>query len=129
VNVLDENFPDDQRELLRKFGVAVRQVGREVGRFGMPDEEIFPLLHRLRGVTFLTHDQGFSDESACHPSYCLVWLGVKQDLLADYARRLLRHPEFDTVAKRMGKVLAVGPSGVTVFERHRSSPRKVDWTE
>jgi predicted nuclease of predicted toxin-antitoxin system len=129
VNLLDENFPDDQRELLQKFGVAVRQIGRDAGRYGTPDEEIFPLLHRLHGVTFLTHDRDFWDSSACHPSYCLVWLGVKQDSLAEYARRLLRHPQFDTVAKRMGQVLAVGPSGVTVFERHRPSPRKVDWTE
>ena len=66
MNLLDENFPDDQRELLRKFGVAVRQVGREAGHRGMSDEEIFPLLHRFRGVTFLTHDRDFSDASAGH---------------------------------------------------------------
>lgn len=95
----------------------------------MSDEDIFPLLHRFHGVTFLTHDRDFSNPSACHASYCLVWLGVKQDLLAEYARRLLRHPKFNTTAKRMGKVLAVGAAGVTVFESHQRSPRKVDWTE
>ena len=129
MNLLDENFPADQSDLLRKFGVPVRQFGRDAGRFGMSDEEIFPLLHRLRGVTFLTHDRDFSGSDSCHPDYCLVWLAVKQDFLAEYARRLLRHPEFDTLAKRMGKVLAVGPSGIAVFERHRRLPRKVDWTE
>lgn len=129
MNLLDENFPDDQRDLLRKFGVAVRQIGREVGRFGLSDEEIYSLLHRLRSVTFLTHDRDFSGVESCYHGYCLVWLGVKQDLLAEYARRVLRHPEFNTTAKRMGKVLTVGASGMTVFQRHQRSPHKVDWTE
>lgn len=118
MNLLDETFPDDQRHLLRKFGIAIRQVGREAGRKGMADEEIIPLLLRLQDVTFFTHDRDFSGSESCHSDYCLVWLAVKQDLLAEYTRRLLRHPEFDASAKRSGKVLTVGPSGITVFERH-----------
>jgi len=129
VILLDENFPDDQRELLRRFKVIVRQVGHEVGRSGMSDEEILPLLHRLRGVTFFTHDRDFSSPELCHRTYCLVWLAVKQDNLAEYARRLLRHPEFGSSARRLGKVLRVGPSGVTIFESHRRSARNVQWTE
>ena len=129
MNLLDENFPDDQRDLLHKFGVSARQVGRDVGRFGMSDEDILPLLHRFRDVTLFTHDRDFSGIELCHPDYCLVWLAVSQDLVAEYTRRLLRHPEFDTSAKRLGKVLTVGSSGVTVFERHRKAPRKVEWTE
>lgn len=129
MNLLDENFPDDQRDQLRKFGVTVRQIGHDEGRFGMADGEILPLLHRLGQVTFFTHDRDFSGPEQCHPGYCLIWLAVKQDLLAEYARRLLRHPEFDTTAKRLGKVLAVGPTGITVFERHRNTDRRFAWTE
>ena len=129
MNLLDENFPDDQRDLLRKLGVVVRQVGHDEGRFGMADDEIIPLLHRLGRVTFFTHDRDFSGPSRCHPGHCLVWLAVKQDLLAEYARRLLRHPEFGTIAKRLGKVLTVGPAGITVFERHRKPARRLAWTE
>ena len=95
----------------------------------MQDEEIVPLLLRLHNVTFFTHDHDFSGPQSCHSRYCLVWLAVKQDLLAEYARRLLRHPQFDTSAKRLGKVLRTGPSGVTVFERHRKVPRKIEWTQ
>lgn len=53
MNLLDENFPDDQRDLLRRLGVPVRQIGCEVGNFGMCDDEIIPLLHRLGGVIFI----------------------------------------------------------------------------
>lgn len=129
MNLLDENFPDDQREQLRKFGVVVRQIGHDEGMFGMTDTEILPLLHRLSRVTFFTHDRDFSGPDQCHPGYCLVWLAVKQDLLAEYARRLLRHPEFNASAKRLGKVLAVGPGGINVFERHRKPARRIAWTE
>ncbi len=65
MNLLDENFPDDQRDLLRKFGVSVRQVGHEVGRFGISDEEIIPLVLRFRNATFFTHDRDFSGSRFC----------------------------------------------------------------
>ena len=128
MNLLDENFPDDQRDLLRKFGVAVRQIGQEEGRFGITDDEIVTLLHGLGQVTFFTHDRDFSGPARCHPAYCLVWLSVRQDFLAEYARRLLRHPKFDTMAKRLGTVLTAGPTGIVVFERHRRTSKRVAWT-
>ena len=56
VNLLDENFPDDQRVLLQKWGIRVRQIGRDIGAAGIDDEAIIPLLHEIRGVTFFTHD-------------------------------------------------------------------------
>lgn len=35
MNVLDENIPDNQRQLLRSWRIHVRQIGHEVGRQGM----------------------------------------------------------------------------------------------
>ena len=81
MNLLDENFPDDQRDLLCKFGISVRQVGRDVGRFGMSDEEILPLLLRFRDVTFFTHDRDFSGSQSCHSRYGIVWLAVNARLV------------------------------------------------
>jgi len=107
----------------------VRQIGHDEGQFGMTDTEILPLLHRLSRVTFFTHDRDFSGPGQCHPGYCLVWLAVKQDLLAEYARRLLRHSKFNATAKRLGKVLTVGPGGIGGFERNRRSGRRIAWTE
>lgn len=39
--ILDENFPESQRQLLRGWRVPLRQIGYEVGRKGMQDDEIF----------------------------------------------------------------------------------------
>jgi len=52
--ILDENIPEDQRQLLRSWRVPARQIGFEVGRPSMQDEEILPFLHRLKKSTFFT---------------------------------------------------------------------------
>ncbi len=48
MNVLDEHVPAEQRDVLKRRRIAVRQIGRDVGRMGMQDEQIIPLLRRLR---------------------------------------------------------------------------------
>ena len=42
--VIDENFPESQRQLLRGWRIPIRQIGYEVGRKGMKDDEIIALL-------------------------------------------------------------------------------------
>jgi len=59
VIVLDENIVDGQRLLLEGWNVTARQVGLDVGRKGLKDEEIVVLLCRLRQPTFFTRDLGF----------------------------------------------------------------------
>jgi hypothetical protein len=71
VNLLDENFPEDQRPLLRQWGIRFRQIGRDVGWFGVKDDNVIPLLHERRGVTFFTQDQGFFQLRNCHAAYCI----------------------------------------------------------
>lgn len=44
MNVLDENIVESQRQLLRSWRIRVRQIGHEIGRAGMQDEEIVPFL-------------------------------------------------------------------------------------
>ena len=49
MNVLDENIPEDQRQLLRSWRIRAYQIGREIGRQGLKDEQqIIPLLLELR---------------------------------------------------------------------------------
>ncbi len=38
MNILDENAPESQRALLRNWHIAVRQIGRDVGRKGQTRE-------------------------------------------------------------------------------------------
>jgi hypothetical protein len=104
--VLDENIGEDQRQLLRSWRIRTYQIGHEVGRQGMKDEpQVIPLLHRLRRATFFTRDLGFYDRSLCHDRYCIVCLAVNQDEAASFIRRFLRHDDFDSQAKRLGKVV------------------------
>ncbi len=57
--ILDENFPDSQRQLLRGWRVSFRQIAFEIGREGMTDDEIISLLHGLNRPTFFMLDEDF----------------------------------------------------------------------
>ena len=127
MNLLDENFPDDQVALLRQWGVPFRRIGREVAAFGIQDDNLLPFLHRQRRATLFTLDDDFFQRRLCHPAYALVWLDVRADDAAEYLRRLLRHPRFRAVGKRMGTVVRVHHDGVHYWERNRPSLQRVDW--
>lgn len=100
MNILDENVPKPQRELLEGRRISVRQVGVNVGRKGLFDEEIIPLLQSLRHPTFFTRDSDFHKRDLCHRAYCLVYLAVEKSEVALFVRRFLRHPDFKTRANR-----------------------------
>ena len=116
--VLDENIPEDQRQLLRGWRVRVHQIGDELGRKGMKDDQILPLLRQLSGATFVTRDFDFWDRGLCHMRYCLVVLDLSADEAATFVRRVLRHPQLNTKAKRMGCVVRVDHLGIEVRVVH-----------
>ncbi len=57
--VLDENIIESQAQLLRGWRFSPRQIGVDVGRQGMKDDEVIPLLHSLHQPTFFTRDLQF----------------------------------------------------------------------
>jgi hypothetical protein len=57
LNLLDENFPQDQRFLLRDWHVSFRQIGCEIAAAGIQDLEIIPPVHRLGRVTRPAHQR------------------------------------------------------------------------
>jgi hypothetical protein len=118
MNILDENFPDAQVERLRNRGVRVRKIGPDIGRAGMQDPEILTLLHAVQRPTFFTLDDDFADPRLCHPAYCLVHLWVRREEASSYVRRVLRHPELNTQAKRMGTYVRASYDGVRVWRRN-----------
>jgi hypothetical protein len=67
--VLDENIPKAQRALLQMKRLALRQIGRDLGRRGMNDPELIPLLLALNRPTFVTLDSDFYDRRLCHEKY------------------------------------------------------------
>jgi hypothetical protein len=128
VNILDENIPKSQRLLLESWGIHVKQIGFDIGRKGLQDEEIIPLLHNLRQPTFLTRDEDFYDFRLRHAGYCLVYLAVDKYEAAFFARRLLRHRALKTKAQRTGCVIRVSGAGIWLWRLHAKKEEFLSWT-
>jgi hypothetical protein len=127
LNLLDENYPEDQAPLLQGWRIPFRQVGRDIAGAGTGDADLIPLLHRYRRVTFFTLDRDFFNFRLCHRAYCLAWLDVRADDASDFIRRFLRHPRFDSQAKRMGVVARVHADGVNFWQAGRAAQQRANW--
>ena|SRR6266496_2858650 len=90
-------------------------------------EDILPLLHTLDRPTFFTRDLGFFEPNRCHARYCLVCLDVHQKDTARFVRRLLRHPSFNTKAKRMGAVIRVSGAGLVLWRLNARVAESLPW--
>ncbi|MDQ2830915.1 MAG: hypothetical protein M3Y74_17955 [Chloroflexota bacterium] len=129
MNLLDENIPEHQRQLLRGWRIPVRQIGVDVGNKGLSDDAIIVLLHQLPRPTFFTRDDDFHQQALCHLDYCLVYLAVGQYEVASFVRRFLRHLRFATYARRRGIVVRVGSNGLHVWRLHAIGEEENPWTD
>lgn len=129
MNVLDENVLEDQRQLLLNWRVPLRQIGYEAGWKGMQDEEIISFLLNMRRPTLFTLDRDFYQPGLCHARYSLVYLDVKQSEAAIFVRRVLRHPDLDTQAKRMGTVVRASHTRVAVWRLHAEHEVYLAWRD
>ncbi len=129
MNILDENVVETQCRLFRKWRIRFRQIGFGVGREGMKDIEIISLLHDLARPTFFTRDDDFFERNLCHTGYCLVYTAVEKNEVAIFTRRLLKHPELNTKAKRMGSVIKLSHAGLLVWRLHAEKPQRFDWPD
>ncbi len=125
--LLDENISKDQRELLQAWNIKAKQISIDVGIKGISDENIIALLHQFKGVLFLSRDSDFWNKSLCHLSYCLVYLDVERDEAAFFIRKFLKHEAFDTVKKRLGKVVKVSQMGLSYYEVKKEGIKAVKW--
>ena len=129
MNILDENIIENQRQLLRSWRVPIRHLGYDLGKQGIKDPEIIPFLHQLRHPTFFSRDADFYNRSLCHTRYCLVYLAVRKQEVAIFVRRFLRHRAFDSQAKRMGAVIQVAHTGLSVWRLHATSELTLGWED
>src|SRR6266852_5659821 len=125
--ILDENIPADQYEILRRKRVPVKKIGVAVGRWGMKDDEIIPLLHQLNRPTFFSLDADYHKRRLRHDSYCLVYLDIEEDGAADCILQVLRHPELNSKAKRMGAVIRADPTGMTIWRGRHEDEERLSW--
>lgn len=127
MNLLDENIRRDQRELLARWNIRFREIGNEIGRLGVDDDEIVRLLHGLKSVTFFTLDYDFYRRHLCHSGYCLVYLDIEDHEAATFIRRFLLHPSFDTLAKRTGTVVRITHTRLRVWQLHAKREAELTW--
>jgi hypothetical protein len=127
MNILDEQILENQRQLLRSWRIPVRQIGYDIGRKGLKDKEIIPLLMQFRKPTFFTLDFDFFESRLCHMKYAIVCMDVSKHETAVYIRRLLHHPDFDSVAKRMGMVIRLSSMRIGFWKLHADKETFIDW--
>lgn len=128
MNLLDENIPRNQRELLISWRFSINQIGYDTGRKGIQDDEIILLLHQLRRPTFFTRDSDFFVRKLCHQRYCLVYMDVDKYEVASFVRRILRHAELDTQVKRMGAIIRVSHIGLSLYRHQAGNLTFLDWS-
>jgi hypothetical protein len=129
MNILDENIPANQRQLLVSRRVRVQQIGFDLGRMGMQDDEIISFLLKQRRPTFFTRDDDFYDRQLCHARYGIVYLTVDKNEVAAFIRRLLSHPACDTQAKRLGSVIRVSSAGLSLWRLRATKLQSLDWED
>ena len=125
--LIDENVSELEVLRLRTAGVRVRLIGEEVGPVGVSDEDLVRSLQRLKRPVVFTQDEDFFEFRWLHRDYCLVWLDVNPNQVADYICRFLRRPEFDTQAKRMGVVARVAPWCIQYWRAGQQGLQRLDW--
>jgi len=118
MNILDENISKNQRQLLESWRISIKQIGVNVSHSGIKDREIILFLQRLRRPTFFTRDDDFFKPQLCHARYGLIYLDVEKYEVAFFVRRLLKHSEFNTQAKRIGNVIRVSQAGLACWQLH-----------
>ena len=116
--IIDENISESEVWRLREWRIPVRLIS-EVAVKSIDDENIFPILHRLKRPTFFAKDRDFWKRTLVHPAYCLVHLDIPEHEgeVAAFIRRFLNHARFDTHAKRVGKVVRVHVRGMQFWQR------------
>ena len=129
MNILDENIPRPQRELLRVWKIPIRQIGFDIGRSGMQDEQIIPFLLEERRSTFFTRDDDFYSRRLCHSHYSIVHLAVHISEAAVFIRRLLRHPNFNTHSKRAGRILRISRAGIAFWQVNQDRELRAIWKD
>mgnify|MGYP005861232193 CR=1 FL=1 len=125
--VLDENILASQREFLRAWRIRCKQIGRDLGRPGLPDVDVLALLRRTAGVTFFTRDLRLARPELCDRRICLVTLDVGQQETAWFTRLVLRHPALATQAARLGTVVRASQSGLRVWRTGDRDGRSMAW--
>jgi len=125
--VIDENVSELEVLRLRKAGIRVRLIGEEVARTWDADENLLPILLKLKKPVLFTRIRTFFSSNGYIRTTHSFWLDVHPNTVADFVQEFLRHPEFDTQGKRMGTVARAGVSGIRYWRAGNRQLRQARW--
>ena len=115
-NILDANIETENVSLLRR-PLKVKQVGVHFLSSNADDEYIINWLKRLKTPTFITKDcKDFYNCRRLDKHYFIICVDVHRREFVSVVRKIFKHPLFNTVAKRMGKVIRVTSTYINYFE-------------
>ena len=123
--VLDEQIRNVLYRMLKRRR-SFDKVGDGFGRRGLTDEHIHSLLHGT-GKTFHSQDSDHYHPNHRHKSYCLVYYEIEDPELVNYILRFLHHREFNTHAKRLGKVIKVTTQYIEYWEVGKQEKTRMEW--
>ena len=69
----------------------------------------------------------FYQKDLCHSKYCIVNLAVGQSEVATFIQRLLKHSDFNTKAKRMGKIISISHLHIRFWQLRQDSETLLEW--
>ncbi len=127
MNIIDENITHDQKELLERWGIRVKQIGIDIKTKGITDNDIIRFLREHSGILFITRDDDFYKQKYCHEKYCIVYLEVERNEVAYFIRKFLKHDFFNTKAKKLGKVIKASRQFISYWQVHKKSFDKLEW--
>jgi hypothetical protein len=134
VIVLDEHLGAElvYRPLQERYPGAVIFLHELRPRTVIKDEAIRSLLLTRKNPVFVTiNSSDFWRKIEPHPRYwvvCFPFPIERQNEIPDLLLRLLRHREFGTTGKRIGKIIRVTEREIQFYGRSEPSPKKVGWT-
>ena len=127
--VLDENIIESQRRLLLRGRRRLCQIGSEVGRKGMSDEEVMRVLQSSRRATLITRDQRLYRPALRRSDYCIAVLAVPEDRIAEMTLRVLNHPRLISVRSRMGAVLQANDARIRIWWHKTPQEQQLFWPQ
>jgi hypothetical protein len=113
--------------VLEAWRIPARQIGFDWGKKGLQDNEIVIALRRLNKATLFTRDVGFYRPEVRHLAYCIVVMKVGPNETAQFVRRFLKHPDFNSRAKRMGQIVRLSAASIASWRIHDQHEAHIEW--
>jgi hypothetical protein len=113
--------------MLEAWRIPARQIGFDWSKKGLQDDEIVVELRRLNKATLFTRDVGFYRPGVRHLAYCVVVMKVGQSEVAQFIRRFLKHPDFNSRVKRMGRIIRVSPAAIVSWKIRDQRENRTEW--